>query len=171
MLDSDQQRVLVFDIHPRSFGFAVFEGQRELLDWGKRSFRGGVNAVRVPLGPKVARLFDQYLPDVLVLKHPKTAKSQVITNDIIKEAGTHRIPVRLVPEEVLVRAFDGMNDNKHQIASRISELFPELLSILPPKRKPWQSEDYRMSIFDAAALGIAYFARTRAGRDPTIPTS
>ena len=126
MLDSDLQGILVLDIHPRSFGFAVFEGQRELLDWGKRSFRNGVNAVRVPLGPKIAQLFDQYLPEVLVLKRPKTERSQAIANDIIKEAGTHRIPVRLVSEEALVHAFDGANDNKHQIASRISEQFPEL---------------------------------------------
>ena len=40
-----------------------------------------------------------------------------------------------------------------------AEQFPELLSILPPKRKPWQSEDYRMGIFDAAAIGIAYLAQ------------
>jgi hypothetical protein len=26
-------------------------------------------------------------------------------------------------------------------------------------RKCWQSEDYQMSMFDAAALGIAYFTR------------
>ena len=29
--------------------------------------------------------------------------------------------------------------------------------MLPPKRKFYESEDYRMSIFDAAALGVAYF--------------
>lgn len=40
----------------------------------------------------------------------------------------------------------------------VAEQFPELLSILPPRRRPWQSEDYRMTIFDAAAVGIAYFA-------------
>ena len=35
----------------------------------------------------------------------------------------------------------------------------ELRPVLPPRRKPWESEDYRMSIFDAAALGVAYFDR------------
>jgi hypothetical protein len=28
---------------------------------------------------------------------------------------------------------------------------------LPRFRKPWMSEDYRMSIFDAVRLGITYF--------------
>jgi hypothetical protein len=31
------------------------------------------------------------------------------------------------------------------------------------QRKIWQSEDYRMSIFDAAALGLAYLCRFRVG--------
>jgi hypothetical protein len=35
-----------------------------------------------------------------------------------------------------------------------------LAAKLPPKRKCWESEDYRMSIFDAVALGVAYFARS-----------
>ena len=32
---------------------------------------------------------------------------------------------------------------------------------MPPKRKIWQSEDYRTRIFDAAALGVAYFTRRK----------
>jgi len=31
------------------------------------------------------------------------------------------------------------------------------LARLPRFRKPWMSEDYRMSIFDAVALAIAFF--------------
>ena len=40
--------------------------------------------------------------------------------------------------------------------------FPALASRLPPRRKCWQSEDYRMGIFDAAAVGVAYFVRRKA---------
>jgi len=29
-----------------------------------------------------------------------------------------------------------------------------LASRLPPKRRPWMSEDYRMDIFDAVALAL-----------------
>src|SRR5437867_1015587 len=161
MSDSELQSILAFDLRPRSFAFAVFEGRRDLLDWGKRSFRGGVNAVRVPLGPKVARLFDQYFPEVVVFKRPKTEKLQATVNEIKSQANAQRIPVRPLSEKILARAFVGANENKQQIASRITEQFPELLSILPPKRKLWQSEDYRMSIFDAAAVGIAYLHARR----------
>ena len=64
----------------------------------------------------------------------------------------------MLSSKAVKRVFAGRNDNKDQIASAVAEQFPELLSILPPKRRPWQSEDYRMTIFDAAAVGIAYFA-------------
>jgi len=41
---------------------------------------------------------------------------------------------------------------------RLQQL-PALSSKLPPKRKCWQSEDYQMGIFDAAAVGVAYVTR------------
>ena len=168
MEELDQRRILTLDVRPRSFAFVVFEGSRELLDWGARSFRGGVNAVRVPLGPKVTRLLDEYAPEVLALKYPQTETLKKIIQVIRKQAMVHKIPVRVVSPKVLQETFIGHNRNKHQIAAAIAERFPELLYILPPKRKPWQSEDYRTSIFDAGALGVAYFA----GRgDPVIPTS
>ena len=48
------------------------------------------------------------------------------------------------------------------IASVLAKQFPTLDLRLPPKRKIWQSEDYRMSIFDAAAAGVAYFEKSTA---------
>ena len=165
MADSELQRILALDLRLRSFAFAVFEGPKDILDWGKRSFRGGVNAVRVPLVPKIAELFDRYIPDVVVLKRPKTEKLQIIVSEIRRHANVQKSLVRVLSGKMLASVFVGSNDNKHQIASRIAEQFPELLSILPPKRRIWQSEDYRISIFDAAAVGIAYLARETAS-DP-----
>ena len=40
---------------------------------------------------------------------------------------------------------------------RDSKRFPELAPRLPRSRKPWMSEDYRMSIFDAVALALTFF--------------
>ena len=55
---SHQKRVLALDVHPSRFGYVVFEGPDELLDWGVRSFRDGVNAVRIPPAQKLAALLD-----------------------------------------------------------------------------------------------------------------
>jgi hypothetical protein len=66
------------------------------------------------------------------------------------------------------KAFPGHERNKDEIASVLGERFPELAPRVPPRRRAWQSEDYRMSIFDAAALGVAYFDR-RARRTRPVP--
>ena len=161
MLEPNQQRILCLDIRPRSFAFVAFEGPKVVLDWGARSFRRGVNAVRVPLGLKVARLLDEYAPCALVLERPRTSKHLRIVAAIRKQAKTQKIPIRLLSAKTIDAAFSGSNDNKDQIASVLAARFPDLLSVLPPKRRAWQSEDYRMSIFDAAALGTAYFQQKR----------
>ena len=41
--------------------------------------------------------------------------------------------------------------------------FPQLTVWLPPARKTWTSENYKMSIFDAAALGLACFYQEEDG--------
>jgi hypothetical protein len=115
------------------------------------------------------RLLDEYAPEVLVLKSPQTETSKEIVQVIRTQAKVQRIPMRVLSPRVQQETFAGRNGNKHQVASAIAERFPELLYILPPKRRPWQSEDYRTSIFDAGALGIAYFAQ-KSREDPVMPT-
>jgi hypothetical protein len=54
---------------------------------------------------------------------------------------------------------------KEEIAAAIARRFPELLP-LPRHRKPWMSEDYRMNIFDAVAIGLV--SEPVAGSSPAI---
>ena len=59
-------------------------------------------------------------------------------------------------EEVRRAFFTGGMGTKHALAEILAERFPEELgSRLSPKRRPWMSEDYCMSIFDAVALALA----------------
>ena len=45
----------------------------------------------------------------------------------------------------------------HRIGTAIAGRLPELVRRLPPQRKCWMPEDYRMSIFDAVAFGLTFF--------------
>jgi hypothetical protein len=54
--------------------------------------------------------------------------------------------------------------NKYEIAVAIDKRFPELAPRLPRFRKPWMSEDYRMSIFDAVGLGFCSLSQNRLHR-------
>ena len=45
---------------------------------------------------------------------------------------------------------------KHDIAEYLANRFPEELGTrMPPKRRPWMSEDHRMPMFEAVALTVA----------------
>jgi hypothetical protein len=75
---------------------------------------------------------------------------------LVAEVRRCRIPVRRVPERAVRSAFSDKNRiTKHAMASTLLEHFPFLASVPPPKRRIWESEDYRMSIFAAVALALA----------------
>jgi len=54
---------------------------------------------------------------------------------------------------------------KDEIASAIVGLFPELEWRLPPKRKIWTKEDFRLAIFDAVSAAIAFHKTESADRN------
>jgi hypothetical protein len=150
-----RQIVLAMDLRPLSFGFAVFEGPDELLDWGIKNFRHGINAAKVPMDVKLAMLLDQYTPNVLVISKPKTSALNGMVRAAL--AQDRRISVRLISRTAVRNAFPGNNHNKHQIATAIAAHFPELSPRLGHQRKLWEAEPYSAKLFDAAALGVAFF--------------
>jgi hypothetical protein len=166
----EEKRVLALDVRPRSFGYVVFEGPNELLDWGVKSFRRGVNAVQTPRGRKFEWLQEDYLPSAIVLKEPgPRGKRRKFVSMVQTKAESLGIGIRLLRNSAIEKAFGGEGRlTKYEVACALAERFPELRWALPPKRKPWQSEDYRISIFDAAALGVAYFARQAKQEAPNV---
>jgi len=157
---SHEKRVLALDVHPRSFGFVVFEGPNRMLDWGVRSFRSGANAVKIPASTKFLALLDEFRPTAVVVGERLTGRTKMLAT-IERQARSRRIPVRRISRRDVNRAFVGFERNKYEVAKALALQFPALASRLPPRRKCWQSEDYRMGIFDAAAVGVADFARRR----------
>jgi Holliday junction resolvasome RuvABC endonuclease subunit len=80
------------------------------------------------------------------------------TARLTKLASKQKIRVRSFSRAKVKQAFSESGaSNKQEIAIAIARRFPELAPRLPRFRKPWMSEDYRMSIFDAVALAVAYF--------------
>ena len=161
MTRQDRKRIVAFDVRPRKFGFVVFEGANELLDFGTKGFPKGSRG-RVPPRQKLADIFTDFDPKAVVLNdrvlHWSERKSR-IKDALEKEASKRRVPIRFVSTGVVRKAFVGRDRNKQEIASALADQFYALAARLPPRRRPWQSEHHRTSIFDAAALGVAYFAR------------
>src|SRR6266404_2023858 len=161
MLKPNEKRILAIDLRSRSFGFTVFEGPTRLLDWGVKSFRQGVNAVKIPAGEKFAELMNDSSPSAIVVQKDffESKKKTRMRDALLKQAESHRIPIRFVTRRTVRLAFAGANRNKYTIAGALAKQLPELAPRLPGVRKIWKSEDYRISNFDAAALGVAYFSR------------
>lgn len=166
-------RVLALDPMSRGFGFAVLEGPTALVDWG---IRNAANDNPRALLRKIKELIGLYHPDVIVIedcRHDRSRRRQRVRAVIAQVAAlaTPETEVLLIPATV-VRSFFGRNSviTKHQIATLVSEHFPELTQRLPPARKPWMPEDVRFAIFDAVAFGLTYFllddADTLAGQTP-----
>jgi len=72
---------------------------------------------------------------------------------VAAEAKNYRIRVQILKKRPTDRA---EKLTKYERAREVVKRFPVLNQRLPPERKPWESEDYRMSMFAAAALATAY---------------
>ncbi len=155
------KRVIALDVRSRNFGFIVFEGPNEILDWGVRSFRSRANAVKTPATTKLLSLLDEFTPSAVVIRERGigSTKKPKLLYIIERQVRSRRIPLRFITPREVNRAFVGFESNKYEVASVLAKQFPALASRLPPKRKCWQSEDYRMGIFDATAVGVAYFVQ------------
>jgi hypothetical protein len=156
-------RVLSLDLQPRGFGYAVFEGTARLVDWGATDIRK--DKERVVLR-KIGQLIGLFQPMVLVVEDCAHARSRRnsrvrrLTETILVAAKEFGLEGHALSLAAVYRMFATSGaGTKYEIASALVRAFPELMVRLPPKRKPWQSEDSRMSIFDAVALGLAYFHR------------
>ena len=152
-------RILAIAPSTRGFGYAVLEGHRILVDWGVKSIKGDKNAGSIV---KVEEMIAHYEPQVMVLEDTATkgsrrsARIQALTKRLIAVAGNHNIKVALFSQKQVRRVFFADDrGTKHALAEIIAKQFPEELGFrLPPKRRPWMSQDSRMDIFDAVALAL-----------------
>jgi Holliday junction resolvasome RuvABC endonuclease subunit len=172
MIHKRSSAELVFAAFPstRGFGYAVFEGSKSLVDWGVKSVR--TRQKNLASLRKVRELIAFYRPDVLVIEDydglgsRRAKRIQTLINLMTAHAAEERITVASFSRSEVRACFSSTGSTtKRQIAESIAREFPELEPRLPPVRRIWMSEDSRMNIFDAAALGITFFhSRSRLKR-------
>lgn len=161
-----EARLLAIDATSRGFGFVVFDRSRTLIDWGTAHARASDRHERLAM--RLRALLKRYAPSVLVVEDasdPSCRRSTQVRRFLSRAAAlASEEGVRVCPLDIRAvrKSFAPFGARtKHEIASAITVRYPELAPRLPPKRKPWMSEDERMSIFDAAALMVSYLDRGR----------
>jgi len=161
MSKNSKRRILAIDPVTRGVGFVVFEGPELLIDWGVAHVRSDKHAKCLD---RIEKLIVRYRPDVIVVEDTEADGSRrcdrvrTLLKGVIQKATEHDIKTRTFsPSEVRKAFLSSEASNKEQIAGILCARHPELLPYLPPHRKCWMSEDVRISIFDAAALGHTFF--------------
>lgn len=159
-------RVLAIDPASKGIGFAVLEGPGRLVAWGVKHANANEKCLQ-----HASALSCQYQPDVLVVERTdvrdcrRRPRAIELIGDVLALARERELRARRVSRRVMLRSFGRSGfATKRQVAVALSVRFPELNRYLPPERKPWMSEDERMSIFDALAFGITFYESLRRQR-------
>ena len=161
---SHEWRILAIALRSRRFGFAVFEGPIRLLNWGMVFYPLNNGVQQKAASKRVASLLTLSVPSVVVVGQTRLLNVsdgsgvRPILRSIRREASSRLIPVCLMKKTEVGEVFRLVHaESKHEIASMLAQMFPELLCKLPPERKIWESEHPIMTMFDAVALGFAYW--------------
>jgi hypothetical protein len=161
------KRVLAIDPITRGFGYAVLDGPDFLIDWGtKGTSRWPESRERWCLR-EIGELIEAYGPDRVVVedclngRSRRGGRNRRLIDRIVQLAEARGISCQRVSQTARRRAVLPIGSGtKYKTALAIAERFPELHWRLPPKRKPWMSEDARMGLFDAVALALSSYARS-----------
>jgi hypothetical protein len=151
-------RILAIDLHPRSFGYAVIENPTKLRDWGVCSYRRKGTPKDVLIRRRLRPLLKFWKPTFLVLRD---GRGMIPRQKLLRERFLEGVVAEAETYGVCVRSPKSAQDRaekltKHERARAVAKRFPVLVEKLTPKRRPWESEHYSMSIFEALAAAIAY---------------
>jgi Holliday junction resolvasome RuvABC endonuclease subunit len=158
-----KDRVLSIDPVARGYGFVVVEAEPlVLIDWGVRTCaRKSAAHCELSLGSLIGR----YEPTAIVIEDP--SESRMLrrasldaflagVSDLLASSG---VPVFTYSRAQVRIAFgSGGIWTKDAIAAALAERFPEIIPRLPKPRRFFDSEDVRMSIFDALSFAVTHLA-------------
>jgi hypothetical protein len=160
----DDPTILAIDLRHRRFGYAVFKGHRQLRDSGLRVYRAVGEVEAAMANKRLAVLLESFSPSAIVVKRERWDRAQTsshirsLVEVMTRVASAHSVPIFLIEHDNVRQTFRNMGcETRDEIAAALARIFPKLVWRLPPKRRAWQSEHPRMAMFDAIALGLAYW--------------
>ena len=152
-------RVLAIDPHRKGFGYAIVEAPDELIDWGNKEVTGGKNWSTLL---QIHELIEEYQPSLLLVEDTadshRCERIRELIDRIVVQAVSEGVRTCKISQTMVRKAFATVGcATKEEIARTLARYRSELARSLPASRKPWTSEDPRMSIFDSVAMTFTYF--------------
>jgi RNase H-fold protein (predicted Holliday junction resolvase) len=153
-------RILAISPAVRGVGFAVLDADGTLADWGVKLIKGNKNAASLA---KIEKLIAENEPDLLVLEDAlargsfRSPRVRKLFKSVTSMAKGRGISVKAYSRgKYLSILLSEEEHTKQDAAEFVAKRFPDQLATqLPPKRKPWQTENYQMAMFVAVALAVA----------------
>jgi hypothetical protein len=155
-------RVLALCVRARWVAHALFDSSAQLLDFGASRFAS-------PRSAKARFLFlvEVLYPTTVVFRRmsPQSGrdrpKTRRLAHSMRRACHQLSLQVALLSREDVRNCFKMRGaKTKHEIASVLAQEFPVLAWKLPPRRRNYDHEHWNMPIFDAVALGLAYFSHS-----------
>jgi hypothetical protein len=156
----------VLSIYPNSRGlaFVLFEGPDSPFDWGVKEIRRKHKDTKTLA--EIKKLVDRYRPEVLVIEDTtgkdsrRTLRIRKLYRMLVHFAAAEYVDLHRCSKTEVRACFAAVGaSTKYEIARAIATQIPAFAHRTPRRRKLWMREDPRQGLFDAAALGITYFAR------------
>jgi RNase H-fold protein (predicted Holliday junction resolvase) len=157
-------RVIAIDPTTKGFGYAILDLPLHLVAWGMAHIEGEKRSGAIA---RFVSLLDQFRPDAVVLEDTTAPGSRRyprvrdLLEALAKVARERGLEVHTVSRLAVIACFSSKEERatKHTIAKTLAVAFPELAEKVPKKRKIWQSEDERISVFDALSLAVTFAGR------------
>lgn len=155
----------VLAIYPcsRGFGFVLFEGPESPFDWGVKILKEPHRNEKTL--DEIKLLIDRYRPEALVIEDldergaRRSARIRKLNRMITHLARIEFVELYRFPQSAVHTYFASVGaTTKYEIAKAISTQIPAFAHRMPRFRKAWMSQDSRQALFDAAALGLVFYA-------------
>jgi hypothetical protein len=85
----------------------------------------------------------------------KRHRGRKFVKAVTKACDAHGIMLLTVKSKEVKALSTASRPGKWDVAEAVAALFPELADKVPPRRRPWQSEDERIGVFMALAAAVA----------------
>lgn len=174
-MDTHEMRIVALAIRSQRLGLALLEDSLGLMDWRTLHYEGNFSGPVQAAKRKLASLFALYMPSVIVIQKSRlsnasnSANLESIGRFLRRESRLRAIPIISMRRKDVRDTFrEIQGKSKDAIAAALTQMFPELLSKLPPRRKIWHGEHPTMPLFDAVALAVAYWDRANGAGSETM---
>ena len=137
------------------FAYAVTEGPRHLVASGQRAASPSLSDAVRRFGNVISKARPLFVAFDRDSGQRKGRRGRQFVRAVSAVCEAHGVMLIAIGRTEIRRLSKQGRPSKWDIGDIVATWFPEIASKLPPRRKPWESENDRIGIFMAIAAAVA----------------